>query len=107
MPMTIEDQKAKCAAKPVSAPKRQPKEGSFTEIERAILPRTVIDVLRERSEQFNVWRRYGLSRVYFYDDSWLSYSAKGVCIYGPNKDGIAYQWRTELGLSKAAVRHEI
>lgn len=107
--MTIEDLKKKYGhlhnkgySNP--PPKRAPKEGSFTEVERAVLLRTVINVLRERGEQFNIWHRYGLSRVYFLDDSWLAYSPAGVCIYGPDKSGLAFQSRTELGLSKAAVR---
>ena len=66
----------------------------------------IIDALNARKEKdaFRVWHRYGLSRIYFADDSWLSYSPSGVCIYGPNKEGTAYAARVELGLKVIAKK---
>jgi hypothetical protein len=40
---------------------------------------------------FKVWAKYGLSRLYFLDDSWLSYRADGRCIYGRNDEDGAYR----------------
>ena len=85
-------------------PAPTPKPGSFTENERAALLRGVIDALDLRGEQFKVWRKHGLSRIYFADGSWLSYSPAGVAIYGPDKEGEAYRVRTELGLKAIAKR---
>jgi hypothetical protein len=84
--------------------------GAFTEVERAVLLRTVVDVLHAKQVQFNVWRRYGLSRIYFKDDSWLTYSTRGRCTCGPKelgKETTAYQIYSELGLKKAATRSVI
>jgi hypothetical protein len=86
-------------------PATPPKEGSFTENERAILLRGVIDALRARGEtRFNVWHKHGLSRIYFADDSWLSYGTDGTATYGPDRTGDAYRLRFELGLKRAAKR---
>ena len=84
-----------------------PKEGSFTETERAILLRSVIDAVHSKGVPFKIWHKHGLSRIYFADNSWLSYSPQGVCIFGPNKSGTAYQIRSELGLKKPAIRSVI
>jgi hypothetical protein len=75
----------------------------FTENERAFLLKSVIDALRSRPDApaFNVWHRHGLSRIYFADDSWLSYGADGTPIFGPDKTGDAYRLRNELKLEKA------
>jgi hypothetical protein len=84
--------------------------GSFTEVERAVLLRMVIDVLHAKQVQFNIWHRYGLSRIYFKDDSWLTYSTRGRCTCGPKelgKETTAYQIYSELGLKKAATRSVI
>jgi hypothetical protein len=65
-----------------------------------------MEVLKPRKEKdaFRVWHRYGLGRIYFADDSWLSYSPSRACIYGPDKEGIAYSARVELGLKVVARR---
>jgi hypothetical protein len=80
--------------------------GTFSENERALLLRGVIDALRQRpnAPAFNVWHKHGLSRVYFADDSWLSYGTDGTAIYGPDRTGDAYRLRSELGLKRAAKR---
>jgi hypothetical protein len=94
------------------------KEGGFTENERAVLLRGVIDALRVKRPdvEFSVWAKYGLSRLYFLDDSWLGYGADGRCIYGrtddsgnsvPDKSTTAYEVRRALGLAKAAKRGTI
>jgi hypothetical protein len=90
-----------------AAPRRPPKEGSFTEVERAILLRNVIDALASRpteSPEFKIWHRYGLSRLYFPDHSWLSYSPSGLSIYGPDKTGTAYAVRCDLKLGTRAKK---
>jgi hypothetical protein len=106
--MHINDLKKKYAAITAKAhPRRSPRIGAFSEIERAALLRNVIDALVARCNSdwsFNVWHKHGLSRIYFSDDSWLSYSPEGVCIFGPDKSGTAYQIRSELGLKKPAIR---
>jgi hypothetical protein len=80
------------------------KEGSFTENERAALLRGVIDALRARPDgpRFTVWRKYGLSRLYFEDGSWLAYGPDGAASYGPDKTGTAYGVRCGLGLERRA-----
>jgi hypothetical protein len=80
--------------------------GTFTENERALLLRGVIDALRQRpnAPAFNVWHKHGLSRIYFADDSWLSYGTDGTAVYGPDRTGDAYRLRSELGLKRAAKR---
>ena len=80
------------------------KEGSFTENQRAALLRGVIDALRARPDgpRFTVWRKYGLSRLYFEDGSWLAYGPDGAASYGPDKTGTAYGVRSELGLERRA-----
>jgi hypothetical protein len=107
-PMTINDLKKKYAAiTGKDHPRRSPRIGAFSEIERAVLLRNVIDALVARCNSdwsFNVWHKHGLSRIYFSDHSWLSYSPEGVCIFGPDKSGTAYQIRSELGLKKPAIR---
>ena len=87
-------------------PRKPPKEGSFTENERAVLLRGVIDALRARpnAPAFNVWRKYGLSRIYFEDASWLAYDPSGTAIYGPSKKTTAYAVRCALGLERRARR---
>ena len=87
--------------------RRPPGPDAFTEVERAILLRNVIDALRARSflgsePYWTVWRRYGLSRIYFDDGSWLSYDAQGTAIYGPSKKTVAYGVRCEFKLTRRA-----
>jgi hypothetical protein len=79
---------------------------AFTENERALLLRGVIDALRARLDAptYRVWHRYGLSRIYFADKSWLSYDPKGTCSYGPSKETTAYAMRSALGLERRARR---
>ena len=87
--------------------RRKPAPDALSEIARAALLKNVIDALVARCNSdwsFNVWHKHGLSRIYFSDDSWLSYSPEGVCIFGPDKSGTAYQIRSELGLKKPAIR---
>ena len=98
-------------AKAKSLP-RPLKPGEFTENERALLLRGVIDALRAHilpgaEPYWTVWHRYGLSRIYFADDSWLSYAPSGVCIYGPDKKGTAYAVRVKLGLKVIAKKGAI
>jgi hypothetical protein len=84
--------------------------GQFTENERAWLLKGVIDALAARpdeSPEFRIWQRYGLSRIYFADDSWLSYAPSGVCIYGPDKKGTAYAVRVKLRLKVIAKKGAI
>jgi len=85
-------------------PRRSPGPNALTEVERALLLRSVIDVLRVKRPDvgFVVWHRYGLSRIYFADKSWLSYDAQGTAIYGPSKKTTAYAVRCELGLGRRA-----
>jgi hypothetical protein len=89
-------------AYPAAAP-RPVKEGAFTENERALLLRSVIDALRAdaNTPEFKIWHKHGLSRIYFADDSWLSYGTDGTPIYGFDKTGDAYRLRNELKLKKA------
>jgi hypothetical protein len=87
-------------------PKPPPsKPGRFTENERAILLRTVVDAVRKKGGvPFNIWHKHGLSRIYLEDGSWLSYAPSGVCVYGPDKNTVAYSLRCELGLKVIAKR---
>jgi hypothetical protein len=96
--------KSKSKSKYKAVPRRPLKEGSFTEVERAILLRGVIDALRSKpnAPRYSVWRRFGLSRLYFEDSSWLSYDPQGTAIYGPSKETTAYAVRSELGLTRRA-----
>ena len=93
----------------VAWPRRPPKEGGFTENQRAILLRGVIDALRSRpnAPRFSVWHEYGLSRLYFEDASWLSYDTQGTAIYGPDRTGTAYAVRCGLGLERRARKAAI
>ena len=107
-----------------SHPKRKtpPKNpGQFTDNERAILLRGVVEALIAKGPDafdfpidFRVWAKRGLSRIYFqHDGSWLAYSTTGAAIYGVGLEGtnpkgsIAYGVRTALGLSKAAKKGAI
>jgi hypothetical protein len=95
--------------RPYTGHPKQPKPpppGAFTENERVLRLKGIIDALNPRKEKdaFRVWHRYGLSRIYFADDSWFSYSPSGVCIYGPDKEGTAYAVRAELGLNVIAKK---
>jgi hypothetical protein len=85
---------------------KPPDPNAFTENERALLLKGIIDALNARKEKiaFRVWHRYGLSRVYFDDGSWLSYNPSGLCIYGPDKETTAYALRVELGLKVMAKK---
>jgi hypothetical protein len=97
----------------------KPPERDFTYGERTWLLRNVGDELLRRQNpdwSFKVWCRYGLSRLYFLDDSWLSYGADGRCIYGrtdeagnsaPDKTTAAFEVRTALGLKTPAKRGTI
>jgi hypothetical protein len=93
---------------PVAAPPRPLKPGELTEVERALLVRNVIDALRSKPDApaFSVWRgrKYGHSRLYFGDHSWLGYDRGGKCLYGPDKTGTAYAVRNRLGLETAAEK---
>jgi hypothetical protein len=92
---------------------------AFSENERAWLLKNVAEELLRRMNpewSFKVWARYGLSRLYFLDDSWLGYGADGRCIYGrtddpgnsvPDKSTTAYEVRVALVLQKAAKRGTI
>jgi len=100
-------------------PVPKPPERDFTYGERAWLLRNVADELLRRQNpgwSFKVWAKYGLSRLYFLDGSWLGYGADGRCIYGrtddcgnsvPDKSTTAYEVRVALGLAKAAKRGTI
>jgi hypothetical protein len=94
----------KSAARRRYIPRRPPGPDAFTENERALLLRGVVDALRSRPDapRFSVWHRYGLSRIYFADHSWLSYGPDSLCCYGPDKTGTAYAMRRELGLQRRA-----
>jgi hypothetical protein len=93
---------------PSAAPPRPPKPGELTEVERALLVRNIIDALRAKPDvpAFTVWRgrRYGHSRLYFADHSWLGYDRRGKALYGPDKTGTAYAVRRDLGLEAAAEK---
>jgi hypothetical protein len=90
-PMTINDLKKKYAAiTGKDHPRRSPRIGAFSEIERAALLRNVIDALVARCNSdwsFNVWHKHGLSRIYFSDDSWLSYSPRASVSSAPINRG--------------------
>ena len=116
---------AKLGFKPnplLSRSKTEPKNpGPFTENERALLLRGVVEALLAKGPNafdfpidFRVWAKHGLSRIYFqHDGSWLAYSTTGTAIYGVGLEGtnpkgsIAYGVRTALGLSKAAKKGAI
>jgi hypothetical protein len=90
----------------------QLKRGSFSQVERAALLRGVIDALCKRCNSdynFKIWHKFGLSSLYFSDQSFLSYSSNGECIVGLAKksrvaaieDSVAYEVRRELKLANA------
>jgi hypothetical protein len=107
--------KAKLSAARLGPIKTPPPE-KFSPSERELLLLGTIDALEALPDgpAFNVWKPKGASpRIYFpADNSWLAWSAAGVCKYGMTggdcytdlKDTIAFDVRKRLGLTKPATR---